>query len=227
MSKVLGIIGGMGVQATAVFYQMLNRLQNVVVEQEYVDTIICSVPSTPDRTLFITGKSDDSPLPSLIKSAKILENAGVACIAVPCVTSHFFYEDLARNISVPVINILDEVALFLEKQNYARAGVLATNGTLQSGLFQNALEKHGVDCIVPTDAVQDEVMKLIYDLKRGESRINSTVDKLAAYLHDNGAQCVILGCTELCIHLNDLPDGCVNVMEILARAALRRVGNMP
>jgi len=224
--KSLGIIGGMGVQATAAFYQMLNRLQNVTVEQEYIDTIVCSMPSTPDRTLFITGKSEDSPLPSLLKSAKILESAEVACIAVPCVTSHFFYDDLARAVSVPVINVLDEVASLLAAQGYTRAGVLATDGTLQSGLFQNTLEKHNMACVVPSDAVQTEVMNLIYDLKRGETRASAMVEKLAAHLQDNNAQCVILGCTELCIHLNDLPDGCVNVMEVLASAALRRVGSI-
>ena len=86
---LLGVMGGMGTQATACFYEKLHSIQSVTTEQEYLDVLVFSKPSIPDRTAYITGKSNESPLEQLTYVALTLEAAGATCIALPCVTSHF------------------------------------------------------------------------------------------------------------------------------------------
>jgi len=216
----LGIIGGMGVQATGCFYSMLTRLQTVRAEQEYLDIIIYSKPSTPDRTAFITGQSIDSPLESLVLAATTLEAAGVACIAIPCVTSHFFYEELKRAVGIPVLNIPEETAGFVASRGYKRIGLLATDGTLAGGFFHIAFEKSGVETIVPQDSAQAYLMDIIYNIKRGEFVETEALDGMAAELRRSGAQTIVLGCTELNLLANGSP-GYIDAMEVLARASLR------
>lgn len=216
----LGIIGGMGVQATGCFYDMLTRLQTIRTEQEYLDVILYSKSSTPDRTAFITGQSDESPLESLIFAARTLEAAGAACIAIPCVTSHFFYEELTKAVGIPILNMPEETAGFVAGRGYKKVGLLATDGTLTGRFFHKAFEESGIETIVPMDSAQACLMDIIYNVKRGESVEPEALDDVAAGLRRSGAQTVVLGCTELSLFSKDRPDY-VDAMEMLARASLR------
>jgi len=233
LSKFLGIIGGMGTQATACLYQMLHDLQKVTVEQEYIDVLIYSKPSIPDRTAFITGQSTENPLDSLISAAKILETAGVDCIAIPCATSHYFYDELTKAVNIPILNLLDETAQYVKSLGLKRVCLLATDGTLRSRLFHNAFEKCGIVITVPADNVQADLMDLIYDIKRGEAGASGALGGILSKVCDYGVEAVVLGCTELCV-LQQLDRGTVhpaqdrgtvhpaliNILEVLAEASI-------
>jgi len=219
----LGVLGGMGTQATAYCYEMLHAMQAVDTEQRFLDVIVYSKPSTPDRTAFITGKSDESPLNALIHSAKTLEAAGVSCIAMPCITSHFFYNELAKAISIPILNIPDETAVLIAESGCGKIGLLATDGTISGRFFHKALENAGVDVVVPPDNVQRSLMGVIYDVKRGLHVPPEVIGAIIDGLRSNGAQSVVLGCTELCLLTKDRYDT-VDTMEVLVRAALHRCG---
>jgi len=220
--KLLGIIGGMGTQATACFYEKLHSLQNVKTEQEYLDILLYSIPSTPDRTAFITGQSPDSPLEHLINAAKTLESAGASCIAIPCITSHYFYSELADSVKIPVLNMLDETAGFTAKKGLKKVCLLATDGTIKGGAFNPAFKRFDINVDVPPKEVQSELMALIYNIKRGSavlSDVYDTLDKIVNEALKTGAEAVVLGCTELCITA-DSPPHTINTLDVLAKASL-------
>ena len=230
--KLLGIVGGMGTQATACFYEVLHRQQYVASEQEYLNVLLYSMPSIPDRTAYITGQSTDSPLGSLIHASQTLESAGVSCIVIPCATSHFFYADLVKAVKIPIINMLDETACYTKECGISNVCLLATDGTLKGGFFHNAFNKYTIDVIVPPEGEQADLMEIIYDIKRGEVVSPDILDSIIAGARKNGAEAVVLGCTELCIFACNTLDrtvtgrtakssGIIDMLEVLAEASIR------
>jgi len=219
---ILGVLGGMGVQTTARFYSMLTDMQDVRCEQDYVDVLIYSKPSVPDRTDFITGLSDTSPYESLLDAAKTLESAGVGCIAMPCVTAHFFYEQLTSAVGVPFINMIDSTVHFVKKSGYSKVGLLATDGALHSGVFQRTLLEHEINTVLPSEREQKFLMEAIYQIKHGKLQKNALFN-LSAELYDKGAQAIVLGCTELGLLAKRKGYVYIEAMEVLAKAALRAV----
>lgn len=231
---MLGIIGGMGTQATACFYEMLHSMQSVSAEQEYLDILLFSKPSIPDRTAFITGQSTDNPLKSLIHAARTLESAGVSCIAIPCATSHYFYDDISSALCIPVLNMLDETVSFAKRQGLKKVCLLATDGTIRGRFFQNAFEKNGIDVILPPEATQSELMAIIYDVKCGVGVSPDVLDSIIEDALKAGSDAVVLGCTELCaigntgctnetdvFHTTKKSPGIINMLEVLAKASLK------
>lgn len=100
--------------------------------------------------------------------AHALENLGCGVLCAPCVTSHYFYEELAGCVRVPFLHMVRETAKELQAAGKTRAGILATTGTVKMGLFQQALEEAGVEWAIPSEAGQRLVMSLIYeDIKAG------------------------------------------------------------
>jgi len=236
---ILGILGGMGTQATACFYDVLHKQQSVASEQEYIDVLLYSKPSIPDRTAFITGQSTDSPLDHLIQAAQILESAGASCIVIPCATSHFFYSDLINAVSVPILNMLEETALYIKECGIKNVCLLATDGTLKGGYFQKALEKHAISITVPSESTQADLMDIIYDIKRGEVVPEEIFNPIITEAQESGAEAVVLGCTELCVITDNARDnargnswhktdtGCtsrnlslISILDVLAEASI-------
>ena len=217
---LLGAIGGMGTQASGRFYEMLHGMQSVTSEQEYLDVLLYSMPSIPDRTAYITGQSSDDPLRPLLHAARTLETAGASLLAMPCVTAHYFYDDLANAVDIPFLNMPEETARFIAERDIEKVGLLATDGTLSSKIFHTAFEKRGIDVLVPSNEVQSNLMAIIYDVKRGVIVLPETLYPTVAEPLKAGAEAVILGCTELCIIAKKNPD-VVNTLEVLAEASLR------
>ena len=217
--SLLGVIGGMGVQTTARFYNMLTQLQTVTNEQQYIDILVYSKSSTPDRTAFITGKSNISPLDSLIHAAKTLEQVGATHLVMPCVTAHYFYNKLNRAVSIPFINIVRETAKHVKKCGLSKVGLLATSGTIQGGFLQKTFDIYEIEVVLPNKKVQGYLMRTIYNLKQGKPPENA----LKTLSENIDAEAIILGCTEL--GLLEKPKGYeyIEAMEILARAAIKEV----
>ena len=218
-TQLIGVIGGMGTQATAYFYEVLHKKQNITVEQELIDALIYSIPSTPDRTAFITGKSLDDPFMSLIRAVKTLENAGASLLTLLCVTAHFFYDDIKGAASIPLLSIPEETAQYVAGRNIGKVGLLATDGALKGKIFHTAFEEMGIEIIVPSPALQAEMMTLIYDIKQGSAVPPLPLDTIVHELKASGAESIILGCTDLCISEIENPNY-INVLDLLADAVL-------
>lgn len=225
-TPALGIIGGMGPMASAYFQELLVRFTGAETDQQHIPSVLLNLPQIPDRTAFILGQSADDPAPALLAAAQTLEGLGVSCIAVTCVTSHCFYGRVAPQLSVPWIHAVRETARYLSRKGVKKAGILATTGTVQTGLFQRELETAGIGWAVPSPARQQDVMAVIYgDIKAGRAPDMARFHRAETALREAGCDACILGCTELSLIKREHPlPGCADVLEVLAAAAVRACG---
>lgn len=227
MTKKLGVIGGLGPVATAYFYELVSLMTDAEVDQEHIEINIISKPSIPDRTDFILERSTDNPLPHLIEAGKSLELWGADNIAIPCITAHFFHEELSKNISVPIINIITELVQYLRDNNVKQAGIMATEGTIESSLFQNELLKYGINPIIPSKHSQALITNLIYkNIKAGLPADMGQFKAAKEELLSNGADIMILGCTELSMIKREeqIGSGFIDALELLARCSIVNCG---
>ena len=159
----LGVIGGLGPQATAYFMELVTTMTDATCDQQHLNMIVFSNPSIPDRTAYILDHTQPNPLNKMLEIGRKLEKQGVSLIAIPCVTAHYFFDVLEKEISVPIINGVQETVLRLKEKGFRRVGIMATDGTIQSGIFHDALEKEGLEPISPNEQAQKEIMHLIFE----------------------------------------------------------------
>lgn len=227
---LLGVIGGMGPLATHKFYQMMIEKTDASCDQEHVDMIILSHATMPDRTkLILEGKTHEL-LDLLRKDAKMLEANGAAAIAIPCNTSHVILEELQEGVGVPIINMVRETVAEVAKSFQTeglKIAVLATDGTINTRLYQNELEKAGITPVIPSPDTQKLVMKIIYDgVKNGGEIDFADFQKIQEEIVDKNCQGAILACTELsCFkEVYSLPDYYIDSMGVLAERAIMACG---
>lgn len=225
---LLGILGGLGPMASAYFYELITAHTKASCDQEHIDIILSSRASTPDRTAFITGKSEESPLPFMIEDAKRLEIYGADVIVIPCNTAHYFVEQIRDNVSVPVPGIIEETAERLRRAGYKKAGIMATRGTVISGSYQQQLEERGLLWEIPDEEHQQYLHELIYgDVKSGRAPDTEKFYKIVKHLTDKGCDKLILGCTELSL-INRAVGGddiFIDSLEVLAHTAIKACGS--
>lgn len=225
--KTLGVIGGLGPIATAHFMEMVIRMTKADTDQQHLDMIIYNSPSIPDRTGFILDPTKPSPLPQMIRIGNQLAQQGADVIAIPCVTAHYFHKELSDCIPKPIIHAVHETAAHLKRNGIQRVGIMATDGTITSGLFQREMERHGMEVVLPTKERQKDVMGLIYeDIKANRPADMDRFDRVSRELWSNGAQAIILGCTELSLIKRDYPIGAgfIDALEVLAQQSVLHCG---
>ncbi len=198
MNPLLGVLGGLGPMSTVYFCELLNRHTKAERDSDHIDMLISSRASTPDRTAFILGTSQADPLPVMLEEAHRLERAGADLIVIPCNTAHYFYEGLARECRVPLLNIIRETVSLLSAQSHQTVGLLATEGTVTSGAYHRVCEEYGMTCLVPTEEEQAVITSIIYDrIKQNKPADRAAFLRIADSLHARGCEKLVLGCTEL------------------------------
>lgn len=225
--KKLGVIGGLGPMATAYFFELVIRMTDAKTDQEHIEIWIHNCPSIPDRTAYLFDHTKENPVSLMLASGRELSRQGVDIIAIPCITAHYFHEELTRKISVPIIHAIEETVCHLKKYHKKTIGILATDGTVASGLFQKELEKNHMDWILPDKECQQYVMDLIYkDVKAGEHIEIDKFYKVTDMLRQKGAETILLGCTELSLIKRefDVGEGVLDAMEVLAKCSVERCG---
>lgn len=227
--KKLGVLGGLGPMASVYFLQLIVEMTQAGTDQEHIEILLHSVPQVPDRTRYILGLSGNDPVPQMVEAGKGLVVQGAQLLAIPCITAHYFQERLENRIGVPILNAVEETALYLRQAGIAHVGVMATDGTLSSRLFQTCFEKHGIECVTPDKQDQRAVMHLIYDnVKAGKPVEYPLFEAVSEQLFARGAQVNLLGCTELSLIGRDhgLGPGFLDVLEVLARKAVLCCGRL-
>lgn len=228
--RLVGVIGGLGPMASAYFYELLTERTKASCDQEHIDCVISSRASTPDRTAFLVGKCDKSPLSALCEEAKKLEAFGADFIVITCNTSHCFIDEIRKSVSIPVPGIIEETAKFLSLAGAKKVGIMATDGTVETGLYQTQLEKRGIEAVVPDKSFREMTMSLIYDdVKQGREPNLDNYYSVAQHLTERGCDRIILGCTELSLinkKIGGAPVFC-DAMEVLAYRAVCLGGGEP
>lgn len=225
--KIIGVIGGLGPIATAHFMERVTQMTDAKTEQENADMIVYNFPSIPDRTGYILGSNLKSPLPGMLSVGRALARQGAAFVAIPCVTAHYFYRELEAGIPIPVINGVSETVSLLKEQGIRKVGIMATDGTIRSGLLSRELDFAGIIPVIPSPERQEDVMHLIYkNVKAGKRAEMDRFRAVQQELLDCGAEVIILGCTELSIIKRDeaIGPGFLDIMEVLARESILRCG---
>jgi len=230
--RTIGILGGMGPESTAAFFDLVVRNTRVRRDQDHVPVIVCSLPQVPDRTEAIL-HGGPSPLPLLRRGLGILHRAGADFAVMPCLSAHYFYPALAARSPIPIVHLPEETAAEVKKRRprLKRIGLLATTGTVRSRVFHDVFEAAGIELLVPGARAQRRVMDAIYGrngIKAGtpSGRPRRILQNVAAGLVRRGAQAVIAGCTEvpLVLREGDLAVPLIDPMRIGALACIRRAG---
>lgn len=225
--ELLGIIGGLGPGATAYFMDLVTSMTEAHSDQEHLNMIVYSTPSIPDRTNYILGKSNQSPLPELISTGRKLTEQGATLLAIPCVTAHYFYDSISSHVEVPIINMVQETVRCLKNAGITEAGIMATDGTIAGAIFSREMQHQKISPIVPSHDRQQDVMRIIYEnIKAGKRIEMDRFSRVEDELREKGAQVMILGCTELSLLKRGrlIGPGYIDAMEVLAQQTIVRCG---
>lgn len=223
----LGVLGGMGPQATLMFYQRVVDLTDAHADQEHIPTLILSDTQVPDRTAAIFSGDTQAMEERLLMDARLLENWGAAAIAIPCNTSHAFIPAFQAQLRIPIVNMITETAAALKALGAKKVGILATDGTLHMGLYHAACEAESIRAVSPPEEIQRLVMSIIYDEikqgKKGSPEKFSTIDTALRALDCDRA---VLACTELSVYKDwhGLPSFYLDAMDVLARQSVLACG---
>jgi aspartate racemase len=235
MEKVIGILGGLGPEATILVFQKILQHTPASKDQEHLRILIDNNPKIPERLPAITGSGPD-PVPMMVSSGQALSRAGAEFIIIPCVTAHYFLPELRQKITLPILSMLDEAASVIRNSQPAirKIGLLAAEGTMKVGLFQMRLSRDGVQTIIPEEDDRAEVQKLIFKIKdtrtkHNRQEISRKFGEIGERMITRGAEAILIGCTEISIVMN--PDefsvGGFDALTILATAAIREAGIIP
>lgn len=223
----LGIIGGMGPAATDLLYRRIIDRTEAGCDQEHLDMIILNHASMPDRTQAIKN-GDTAAVCTLLKNdVKFLADAGATAIAIPCNTSHYFYEELQESTDVTIINMVRETARYVKELGRKKVCVLATDGTIMTGIYEKELTCENVEYVAPNEEIQKLVMKIIYEqIKKGFPGNEEDFRKIHHFIKDSGCDGAILACTELSVFRAEagLTDFYTDALEVLCERSILRCG---
>lgn len=225
--KVLGVMGGMGPEATSYYYENVIAHTAASCDQEHIDMVILSHASMPDRTEAIVSGQNKHLINKLCNDARTLESLGVSNIAITCNTSHYFYEHIQKAVKIPVINMIQESVSYAVRdfEHVKRVGIMATDGTINSKIYHRACRKMGVTPVKPSEERQKDVMSLIYDdIKAGKPGDRRKFDRVISEFMRKGCDVVILACTELSVFKgkHEVPSICLDAMDVLVKESILR-----
>lgn len=213
--------------ATAYYLELVVSMTHVQRDQDHPRIMVMNDPTIPDRTAYILGESGESPLPAMAELGRQLKTLGAGVLATPCITAHYFHEELQSETGLPMIHAIRSVAELLKESGIRRVGLMATDGTVRSGIFQRQVEALGMELVLPSAEGQKGVMTLIYDqVKAGVAPDLALFTSIRDELREYGAEVVVLGCTELSLLKKDfdLGDGILDALEVLAKESVKACG---
>ena len=221
MTRTIGVLGGMGPDATVDFMAKVVQATRAQKDQDHLRMLVDNNPHVPNRQAALLRGGED-PGPALADMARGLAAAGADFLVMPCNTAHAFKDAIVEAVDIPLVSIID---VTVEACGDAPAvGVLATDGCIASGVFQDALAGRGIDTLLPDDAQLQELMRLITRIKAGDRAADVAAEMLvlANALAARGAEAIIAGCTEIPLVLEpdmlDVP--LVSSTDVLAEAAV-------
>lgn len=238
-TRIVGILGGMGPAAGADFVGLfvqacidgMQQHGQPVNDQAFPEHWLAQLP-VPDRTqaLSAIGEAADAPLAAMASGLERLEQLGAVAVAMACNTAHAWHAALqARFPRLELLHVAREVALHLQALGVREVGLLATQGTYRSALYEIALAQAGIQCQLPLEAERETLMRGIYDgVKTGDLACAQRcfVEVAQRLLARHGDIALIMGCTEIPLALPSASQAArwtlVNPAQVLAQALAQR-----
>ena len=221
MTGTVGVLGGMGPDATVDFMAKVIAATPAERDQDHLRMLVDNNPQVPNRQEALLCGGED-PGPALAAMAQGLEAGGADFLVMPCNTAHAFKHAILDAVAIPLLSIIDVTVDACE--DFAAVGVLATDGCIASGVFQEALGARRLRAILPDEAELRELMHLISRVKAGDrgADVGAAMGALAGVLVARGADVIIAGCTEIPLVLDsavlDVP--LVSSTDVLAEATV-------
>ncbi len=219
MDYELGVLGGMGSLATEVFFHKLITMTQAHCDQDHINTIILNHAAMPDRSEVILKGEPALFLDRARLDFDLLNSLALKAIAIPCNTSHYFYQELSEMSQAPIINMVEETVRTLQAEACERAVIFGTQGLLQAGVYDRYAKKWGLELVPLEKADRAEVMRIIYQIKAENGRVS--MDHLLDKYEQKGR--MVLACTELST-LGILPDRALDAMDVLVTASIQKCG---
>ncbi|MCC6448132.1 MAG: amino acid racemase [Chitinophagaceae bacterium] len=224
--KIIGILGGMGPAATVNFFDDIVKIsQEKYGAEQDTDFPIVYLYNTALEGFNETGFEDmDLVKKQLINDVKKLAGWGADFIVMPCNTVHYFIDDLRASINIPILSIIESTIAEVNKMQYKKVGIISSASTRHLGLYENKLKDEKIMCIVANEDEQsllDKVILSVMSGKQGEME-KEILKNIIKRMGNDGAEVVILGCTELplAININDSDLPLLNTIKILAENAV-------
>lgn len=227
--KIIGILGGMGPEATLDLAGKIIKLTPINKEQDHCRLIIDNNPKIENRTDAIFSGRTEKIISQLSMTARNLEKAGADFILIPCNTAHYFLEDIRKSVKIEVLDMLEETSAYMAKKfpEVKKAGILGTAATCRMNLYEKALSKRGIKNIFPDEAGIERIMEAITLIKEknGHERAGIILASEAEKLVKKGAEALVAGCTEIPLALKPGASRAplVDPSAILAAAAVKKV----
>lgn len=203
MKDFFVILGGMGTMASESFVHVLNKRTVIHRDQDFLNYLLVNHATVPDRTAFILGESTEDPRQALIEDIKQYTPLAPAFFVVTCNTAHYFYDELAAATPIPVLH-MPRLTVQKISASYAdqkiRVGLLATTGTIQSGVYRQELDQYDkIETVLPSQPWQEQIMSLIYRDIKEHNYLNHElyIQILTHMIYDQQCDICLLGCTEL------------------------------
>ena len=219
----LGVIGGMGPLATVNFYQRVVLNTEAKCDNEHIDMIVLNHSTMPDRTKCIIENRKTEFLEAIKKDFAILENIGVEAVAIPCNTSHYFYDEFKNLTDLKIINMIEETIFEVKKSGVKKISVFGTLGTLNSKVYEKYAKEYELEVKEVSEADKQAVMDIIYNIKETNNLDNKQfTDILNRYCDDETVG--IIACTEL--SLLDIPEdiNTVDALNVLVKRSIELSG---
>ena len=192
----LGVIGGMGPLATVKFYDKVVLNTDAHNDNEHIDLVVLNHSTMPDRTRCIIEKKDLEFLNVIKKDLEILDNIGVDVVAIPCNTSHYFYDEFSKYTNLKIINMIEETILEIKRRGVKQVAVYGTIGTLNSKVYDKYAQKYGIEVKELSTDDKNSVMDIIYNIKETNNLENKEfIEILNKYCDKDTIG--IIACTEL------------------------------
>jgi aspartate racemase len=227
--KTVGIIGGLGPDTTCKFYLRVLNLCRKHDDIQYPPILIYSVsfPYALEREIIERNTNERKMLPVLLEAVRRLEVSAADFIVLPCNTLHLFIDELRNTVSTPLLSILDVTADECVRREVRRVGILATTATVERRLYEGPLRARGIEMLKPIAADQAEVARAICETLDGHKpeANRRTLSDVIRHLRDDGAEAVILGCTDLQLLLAGSQSSplLIDTVEVLAQATAREI----
>lgn len=225
-ARKLGILGGMGPEATASLYLgIINRCQRELsakYNSDFPPIIINSCP-VPDGKMW-KGFDKTEVERVLRANVRILEKAGVDFIAIPCNSVHHFLPLMRETVHIPILSIVEETARAIKKRGLTNVLLFATEFTMTTQIFDQHLEEQGIQLVKPSTSEQRQIQSIIIRIESGrryKSDREALVRIIRAKMKRNGIQGIVAGCTEipLLIHQGEIPVSLFDTIDVLAASA--------
>ena len=224
--KKIGLIGGITPESTILYYQILNNLRANQLGKTHSAELIINSFDFGQISQLLTEGSWDLLDKKMADTATSLEGAGASCILICANTMHLCVDAVRKVVRIPVIHIAETTAKVIQKKGIQKVALLGTKYTMEKDFFRDILSAHSIETILPDAEERDEIHRIIYDeLAQGEFKKSSKESylKIIDSLILNGAEGIILGCTEipLLINQNDVSLPIFDTARIHAAAAFK------